>query len=222
MRLRMALVLWVVGGLTACGGGDSGGTGAAAEAPPLVIYSARNEQLIGPLIARYQTVSGQAVQLVTADAGPLLERLKAEGQSTPADVLLTVDAGNLWQAAEQDLLLPLPDSALVERIPAHLRDPEHRWFGLSVRARTIVHHRERVPADQLSTYAALGDPAFGGRLCLRTSKKVYGEHIVRVCCGIHNRTRDNRSIVRAGDRDCYIFRRAVDRLYRDRIRRRLT
>lgn len=175
--------------LAACGNNQeeaaSGDGGSQAQAAPLVVYSERNEQLIGPLIQAYQRSRGVQIQLVTAKAGPLLERLRAEGAQTPADVLLTVDAGNLWQAAQTGLLQSLDSAVLRANIPAHLRDPENRWFGLSVRARTIVHHRERAPASELSTYEALADPRFRGRLCLRTARKVYNQSLVAMMIAEH-------------------------------------
>src|SRR5690606_41261802 len=83
---------------------------------------------------RYTQETGQAIRFVTDDAGPLIERLAAEGKNSPADILLTVDAGQLWQAAERGLLQPIESEIIKTNIPAHLRDPQSRWFGLSVRA----------------------------------------------------------------------------------------
>lgn len=182
MLRRIVLLLCLTAVLGACKRGSD--TDGAAN-KPLSVYSARNEQLIQPLIARWSEQTGTPVQLVTADAGPLLERLRAEGEATPADVLLTVDAGNLWQAAELDLLQSLEDTTLTQRIPAHLRDPGNRWFGLSVRARTVLHHTQRAPAAQIDSYAALGNPQWKGRLCLRTSKKVYNQSLVAMLIAEH-------------------------------------
>jgi iron(III) transport system substrate-binding protein len=108
----------------------------------------------------------------------LLARLKAEAENTPADLLITVDAGNLWLAAEEGVLAPVESAVLERNIPAHLRDPGKRWFGLSVRARTIVYSTARVKPEALSTYEDLADPKWKGRLCLRTSKKVYNQSLV--------------------------------------------
>lgn len=177
MLRPLFIVLLTVTSLAGCGR-DSSSPAAATEPTELVIYSARNEQLIAPLLDAYGADHGLKITLVTADAGPLLERLKAEGENTRADLLLTVDAGNLWQAAELGLLAAVDSPALARSIPPHLRDPEKNWFGLSVRARTIVHHQERAPASTLSSYAALATPAFAGRLCLRTSQKVYNQSLV--------------------------------------------
>ena len=116
--------------------------------------------------------------MITDREGPLLERLKAEGAHTAADLLITVDAGNLWQAGKEGPLKPVHSEALAKNIPAHLRDPANQWFGLSVRARTIVYNTNKIRPSELSTYEGLGDAKWKGRLCLRTSKKVYNQSLV--------------------------------------------
>jgi iron(III) transport system substrate-binding protein len=151
---------------------------APAFADELVVYSARNEHLIQPLFDAYTKQTGVEIKYITDKEGPLLQRLQAEGKNTPADLLITVDAGNLWHAASEGLLQPVDSQILKENVPANLRDEEDRWFGLSLRARTIVYSTERVKPEQLSTYAALGDEAWKGRLLLRTSKKVYNQSLV--------------------------------------------
>jgi iron(III) transport system substrate-binding protein len=148
----------------------------AAES--LVVYSARNEQLIKPVFDAYTRETGVEVKFTTGDAAVLIERLAAEGRNSPADLLMTVDAGELWNAAQRGLLQPVRSGTLERNVPAHLRDPEERWFGLSMRARTIFYSPQRVDAKTLSTYEALAQPAWKGRLCLRTSKKVYNQSLV--------------------------------------------
>jgi iron(III) transport system substrate-binding protein len=150
----------------------------SAFAQELVVYSARNEQLIKPLFDAYTKQTGVKVKFVTDKEGPLMERLKAEGANTPADILITVDAGNLWQAANQGLLQPLKSTVLTTNIPAHLRDPNNQWFGLSVRARTIFFNRQKVKPSDLSTYEDLASAKWKGKLCLRTSKKVYNQSLI--------------------------------------------
>ncbi|HKY89594.1 MAG TPA: extracellular solute-binding protein [Nevskiaceae bacterium] len=149
-------------------------------ADTVVVYSARIEDLIRPIFDRYTAETGTKIQFITDKEGPLLQRLIAEGDATPADILLTVDAGNLWQAAEVGVLQKVKSPTLEANIPAHLRDPEGSWFGLSVRARTIVYSTKRVKPSQLSSYEALAGPAWKGKLCLRTSKKVYNQSLVGV------------------------------------------
>jgi iron(III) transport system substrate-binding protein len=151
---------------------------ASAGDNELVVYSARNEHLIKPLFDSYTEKTGTTIKFVTDKAGPLVERLRSEGKRTEADVLITVDAGNLWYAATQDLLQPVNSPTLEKNIPERLQDPENRWFGLSVRARTIVYNTDRVKPSELSTYEELADPKWNGRLILRTSKKVYNQSLV--------------------------------------------
>ncbi len=144
----------------------------------LVIYSARNEQLIKPVFDAYSEKTGISIKFITDKEGPLLQRLRAEGSRTPADLLITVDAGNLWQAAQLGLLQKTVSNTLKTNIPEHLRDPENRWFGFSVRARTIVYNTKKVDPSSLSSYENLGDKKWANRLCLRTSKKVYNQSLV--------------------------------------------
>ncbi|RPE72918.1 iron(III) transport system substrate-binding protein [Tibeticola sediminis] len=166
-----------------------------AQANEVVVYSARNEQLIKPLFDAYTRKSGTTVKFITDNEGALLARLKAEGDKTPADVLMTVDAGNLWLAATEGVLRPTPSPALRAAIPAHLRDPQDLWFGLSVRARTLVYNTRRVKPQDLSTYEDLADPKWKGRLCLRTSKKVYNQSLVATLIKAHGEER-TEAIVR--------------------------
>jgi iron(III) transport system substrate-binding protein len=156
-----------------------------AMAEEVVVYSARNEQLIKPLFDAYTKQTGVNVKFITDKEGPLMERLKAEGANTPADMLITVDAGNLWQAAQQNLLQPIHSPVLQANIPAHLRDPKNQWFGLSVRARTIFFNTHKVKPAELNSYEDLAGPAWKGRLCLRTSKKVYNQSLVAMLIEEH-------------------------------------
>ena len=163
-------------------------------ADEIVIYSARNEQLIKPLFDAYNAETGTQIKFITDKEGPLLERLKAEATNTPADMLITVDAGNLWIAAKEGVLAKVDSKRLKANIPAHLRDPDNQWFGLSVRARTIVYSTARVKPSQLSTYEALGDVKWKGRLCLRTSKKVYNQSLVAMMIARHGETKTEKIV----------------------------
>ena len=159
--------------------------GQAVQAEEVVVYSARNEQLIKPLFDAYTKETGVQVKFITDKEGPLMARLKAEGRNTPADLFLTVDAGNLWQAAQEDLLKPVNSKTLNANIPEHLRDPGNEWFGLSVRARTLVYNPNKVKPGELNTYEDLANPRWKGRLCLRTSKKVYNQSLVAMMMTEH-------------------------------------
>lgn len=151
----------------------------------IVVYSARKEHLIKPLFDLYTQKTGVEVKYVTGKAGALLERLKAEGKNTPADMFITVDAGNLWQAAEAGVLQTVDSSDLESNVPSNLRDPGNRWFGLSVRARTIVYNTKAGVEKRLSTYEELADKDWKGKLVLRTSKKVYNQSLVSSLIATH-------------------------------------
>ena len=170
--------------------------GTLVAADKLVVYSARNEHLIKPIFDAYTVETGTEIEFITDKEGPLLQRLKAEGENTLADLLITVDAGNLWHAAEEGVLRQIQSDILAANVPAHLRDPDNRWFGLSRRARTIVYSTERIDPAQLSSYEALGDPAWQGRLLLRTSKKVYNQSLVAMLVAEFGETR-TEEIVRS-------------------------
>ena len=165
-------------------------------ADDLVIYSARNEQLIKPLFDAYTNETGTKIAFITDKEGPLLQRLKAEGENTHADLLITVDAGNLWHASREGVLQPVESQVLESNIPEHLRDPSKQWFGLSLRARTIVYSTERVKPEELSTYEDLGSPKWKGRLVLRTSKKVYNQSLVAMLLAEYGE-QETEEIVRA-------------------------
>ncbi len=158
----------------------SSGCTSSNDERTLVIYSARNEQLIKPLIDLYIKTQDPALKIdyITDDASALLVRLEAENKTTQADLLITVDVGNLWQAQQRNLLSPIKSAVLDSMIPKHLRQADNMWFGLSVRARTIVYSTERVDPEQLVTYEDLANSKWHGRLCLRTAKKVYNQSLV--------------------------------------------
>lgn len=166
----------------------------APAADEVVVYSARIEQLIKPLFDAFTRDTGIPVKYVTDREGPLMEKLKAEGERTPADVLLTVDAGNLWHAAEQGLLQPVKSDTLEANVPAHLRDPQGRWFGLTIRARTIVYNKDKVQPSELSTYEALGNAKWKGRLCLRSSKSVYNQSLTAMMIAEYGEARTEQII----------------------------
>ena len=136
------------------------------------------------------------MKIFNGNTGELFERLKAEGDRTPADVLITVDAGNLWNAARAGLLSRVDSPELTQNVPAHLRDPEQRWFGLTMRARTIMYNTKKVTPGELSTYEALGDPKWKGRLCLRTSGYIYNQSMLATMIKRHGEARTEQ-IVRA-------------------------
>lgn len=153
----------------------------------VVVYSARKEHLIKPLFDAYTKKTGVKIKYITGNEGALLERLKAEGKKTPADMLITVDAGNLWQATQEGVLQPVESEILMQAIPENLRDPHNNWFGLSVRARTIVYNTDKVDPADLSSYEDLSSEKWKSRLILRTSKKVYNQSLVASLIAAHGK-----------------------------------
>src|SRR5215207_11571041 len=154
---------------TACGGDDG---------ERLTVYSGRHYG-IETAFEEWSEQSGVAVDFLTGNDAELRERIAAEGEDTAADVYLTVDAGNLWAAAEDGIFQPLQSTVLDEAIPAELRDEQDRWFGLAVRTRTIVYNTDLVdPADVPTSYAELTEPEYEGRLCLRNANNDYQQSLV--------------------------------------------
>jgi iron(III) transport system substrate-binding protein len=151
---------------------------ALAQEEALVIYSSRKEPLIKPFLDEFTKETGIKTTLYTGKDGALIERIKSEGASTPADILMMADAGNLGYAASQGLFVAMRSPTLEQNIPAHLRDPQNLWAGLSIRARTLVYSTERVKPSELSTYEDLADPKWQGRLCLRSANTVYNKSLI--------------------------------------------
>ncbi|WP_027896485.1 extracellular solute-binding protein [Zestomonas thermotolerans] len=154
-------------------------------AEEVVVYSSRIDELIKPVFDAYTAKTGVKVKFITDKEAPLMQRIKAEGENTPADLLLTVDAGNLWQAEQMGILQPFDSPVLDRNIPPQYRSSTDSWTGLSLRARTIFYSTERVKPEELSTYEDLADPKWEGRLCLRTSKKVYNQSLTATLIETH-------------------------------------
>ena len=142
------------------------------------IYSARQEVLIRPLLDAFTKASGIKVNVVSGGEDALIERLKAEGANSPADVLLTVDAGRLVRAKDNGSLQPASSEALQALVPPAYRDPAGFWYGLSVRARPIMYAADRVKPAELSSYADLADRKWKGRICVRSSGHVYNQSML--------------------------------------------
>jgi iron(III) transport system substrate-binding protein len=157
--------------LTALAGGM-----AAASAGDVNIYSYRQPQLIDPLLKAFTAKTGVTTKVIYAAAG-LNERLAAEGANSPADVLLTVDAGRLSEAKDAGLTQPVVSAVLTKAVPAHLRDPGNHWFGLTMRGRVVYASRERVKQDSI-TYEELADPKWKGRICVRSGQHVYNTSLI--------------------------------------------
>jgi iron(III) transport system substrate-binding protein len=144
----------------------------------LTIFTSRQPQLLEPIIEKYFQETGVKVNLLSGNAQELMERIDIEGEQSKADIFMTVDAGVLWQAAERNIFSETKSKILEENIPSYLRDPNGKWFGLSKRARTLVFSNEQFSKSDFSTYEDLANPRWKGKLCLRTSKKVYNRSLI--------------------------------------------
>ena len=144
----------------------------------LVIYTARSHYGEEQPFKDYASDTGRDLRLFGGSASELYERLKSEGDETKADVLITVDAANLWRAKEAGLLEPVHSAALDREVPRDLRDPDGDWYALTQRARTIMRSTKRVKPGEVTTYEGLGDQRWKGKLCLRSGTSEYNTDFV--------------------------------------------
>ncbi|MGQ0676040.1 MAG: Fe(3+) ABC transporter substrate-binding protein [Rhodospirillales bacterium] len=169
---------WAVlaGGLAA---GALMAAGGAVQAQGEVnLYSSRHYNTDEKLYSNFTARTSIKINRIEDDADKLIQRMKAEGANSPADVFISVDAGRIQRAAYDGLLQPIKSPALEAAVPAHLRDPEGQWFGFSKRGRVIVYSKERVKPAELSTYEALADSKWKGRIAIRSSTYIYNQSLV--------------------------------------------
>ncbi len=150
---------------------------ASAQTGVLNLYSARHYDTDDSLYQSFTQKTGIRVNLVEAEADQLIERIRSEGANSPADVLITVDAGRLWRAQEARILQPMSSSIVKSAVPSSLLEPSGLWVGLSRRARVIMYHKDRVNPSELSTYEALADAKWRGRILVRSSTNVYNQSL---------------------------------------------
>ena len=142
------------------------------------IYSARQEALIKPLLDKFSEQTAVKVNLVTGKGDALLTRLINEGENSPADILLTVDAGRLFRAQQANVLKAISSASLSELVPENLKSLDDLWVGLSIRARVIIYSKDRVNAEDLDSYESLADEQWSGRICIRSSSNIYNQSMV--------------------------------------------
>jgi iron(III) transport system substrate-binding protein len=146
---------------------------AIAQEKVLNLYSSRHYQTDDALYDNFTKQTGIKINRIEAGEDPLIERMKQEGDKSPADVLVTVDAGRLWRAEQAGLLQPVKSAVLDERIPASLRHPDGLWYAFSIRARPVYYAKGRVDPKTIQDYEDLADPKFKGRICVRSSSAMY-------------------------------------------------
>ena len=160
--------------LAACGTGDE---------DVIRVYTGRHYDLEEAFV-QFSEETGISIEFLEGSDPELRERIAAEGEDTEADVFMTVDVANLAIAAEEGVFAEVDSPTLEEAVPASLRDPDGRWFALSLRARTIVYSTERLDPDEVpTTYEELAEPAWDGRVCLRNASNTYTQSLVASLIG---------------------------------------
>jgi iron(III) transport system substrate-binding protein len=145
----------------------------AQDSKVLNLYSSRHYQTDEALYANFTRQTGIRINRIEAGEDALIERVRNEGERSPADVLITVDAGRLWRAEQLGFFQPVKSALLDARIPASYREPNGQWFGFSLRARLIAYNKAKVKGSELPTYESLADPKWQGRVCMRSSSSIY-------------------------------------------------
>jgi iron(III) transport system substrate-binding protein len=178
-------------GLTLAALSATAGCGLFGQDDPadLQVYSARHYGS-EEVFKEFTKETGITVDFLGGDNSELLERIKAEGDDSPADVYMTVDAGNLWNAAEQGVLQPVDSPVLDQAVPQQYRDSQDRWFGLVLRARTVLYNPDNVQESDLDpkdTYAGLADPKWKGRICMRDTSEAYTVSLVASLIDLYGR-----------------------------------
>jgi iron(III) transport system substrate-binding protein len=153
-------------------------SGAGAEDEVVNLYSSRHYQTDERLYQGFTEATGIAVNRVDGKGDALMARLESEGQNSPADIFITVDAGNLWRAQQAGLFQPIESAVLAERVPEHLRHPQGYWFGFSTRARVIVYNKDMVDPAEIDSYEDLADPKWKGKVCIRSSDNIYNQSLL--------------------------------------------
>ena len=149
------------------------GSTAFAQEKVLNLYSSRHYNTDEALYSNFTKQTGIRINRIEAPEDALIERLRNEGSASPADVLITVDAGRLWRAEQMDLFQPARSANLEARIPPSLRHPDGLWFGFSTRARVIVYAKDAVKPGDIRSYEDLADPKWKGKVCMRSSSNMY-------------------------------------------------
>lgn len=142
------------------------------------LYSARHYDSDQALYDAFTASTGIEVNVLEGDSDQLVERIQREGEASPADIMMTVDAGRLWRAEEEGILEGIESDVLAERLPEEMRHPEGKWFGFSQRVRAIFYNRENFDPSEIASYEDLADPRFAGDICIRSSNNIYNQSLL--------------------------------------------
>jgi iron(III) transport system substrate-binding protein len=161
------------------------GSAVSASAAEVNVYSSRHYDTDKSLYQTFTQQTGIKVNIIEGRDDELIERIRTEAGNSPADILVTVDAGRLWRAQNADILQPIKSKILEDTVPAYLREPNGLWFGLTKRARVIIYNKAAVKPSELSTYEDLADPKWKGRLLIRSSTNVYNQSLAGSMLAAH-------------------------------------
>jgi len=156
--------------------GSALASGVAAD--EVNLYSARHYDSDEALYQAFTEETGIEVNVLEGDSDQLIERIQREGVASPADVMITVDAGRLWRAEQEGVFQGIDSEVLAERLPDSMRHPEGKWFGFSQRARAIFYNPETVDPGEIASYEDLADPTLEGRVCIRSSNNIYNQSLL--------------------------------------------
>lgn len=187
-KLYTALLLLVAGFFAACNNNSESqaeGSGETAGAGEVNIYTHRHYESDQQLFEDFTEQTGIKVNVINASADELMQRMELEGENSPADVLITVDAGRLYRAKEKGLLQPVTSETLTTNIPARFRDKDNQWYGLTYRARVLAYDKNKVDPARLSTYEDLAEPEWKGQVLVRSSDNIYNQSLMASLIAAH-------------------------------------
>lgn len=167
--IAISLFAGLMAGFASCGTGNE---------EVVNVYTHRHYEADQQLFDKFSEATGIKVNVVSASADELIQKLELEGQGSPADILITVDAGRLHRAQEKGLLQPIVSETLSQNIPSKFREPDGYWFGLTFRARILAYHNERVSPEELDSYERLTDEKWKGRILTRSSENIYNQSLL--------------------------------------------
>jgi iron(III) transport system substrate-binding protein len=179
MRTKIIFASLAALALSACGQPSSAPEEKAAAGSGVVnLYTARHYDTDQALYDLFTQRTGIKVNQIEGNADQLIARMKSEGEASPADLFITADAGALWRAQDAGLFQPISSAALEAAIPANLRDPQGRWFGVNRRARVVAYDTAKVKPEEIDTYEEIAAPRFKGKLCVRSADNIYNLSLV--------------------------------------------
>ncbi|GGX99281.1 iron deficiency-induced protein A [Litchfieldella qijiaojingensis] len=150
----------------------------SASADTVNVYSARHYDSDQALYDAFTASTGIEVNILEGDSDQLIERIQREGAASPADIMMTVDAGRLWRAEQDGIFDSIESDVLAERLPESMRHPEGKWFGFSQRVRAIFYNRDNFDPSEITSYEDLADPRFEGKICIRSSNNIYNQSLL--------------------------------------------